>query len=213
MKRKSNLFVYAVFCCVLFYVVSLASANPVTIVNDPSIGQDPLTISGEVEELGNKPAFPDDEWIGSGYEITSYRPCQINPDDQGIMNIAVSITNRTQKSWWDLHYVADAETMLQNYDINRLNGELAFKIDKTGLNTPLISESITANLIFEPGETWVFVIQDYVNARGLPASALGSLGVPSVGDMASSGSIIAIPEPATIILLTAGLLGVRRMKK
>jgi hypothetical protein len=102
--------------------------------------------------------------------------------------------------------------MLQNYDINRLNGELAFKIDDSNLNKPWRRQlgAHNGDEIFEPGETWVFVIQDYVNQIGLPAAALGSLGVPSRADQLSSGSIIAVPEPATMILLTAGLIVCRR---
>jgi hypothetical protein len=200
--------------CVVALIVSTAGANLVEITNDPcDTGQDLLTISGLVDELGNN--FPDDELIASSEYIATYRPCLENPDDLEIPNIAVSITNLTTKSWWDLHYVADPETMLQNYDKNRLNGQLAFKIDYTGNNAPLMSESIAPDLVFQPGETWVFVIQDYTNGKGLPASAFGSLGVGSgsTGDTISSGSIIAIPEPATICILGLGALSLVRRKK
>ena len=90
---------------------------------------------------------------------------------------------------------------------------LAFKIDRVGLNRPLVSESLLPNGVFEAGETWRFIIQDYTNALFLPASALGSVGVPSFGDQMSSGSIIAIPEPVTMVLLGMGGLGLTRRRR
>jgi hypothetical protein len=196
----------------LFVFVSPAGANPVWINNTWSTGQDGIGVWGSVDELGNKPAFPNNEWIDSNWTTTTYRPCSQNPDSPSIPNIAVSITNRTNNWYPKLYYVADPETTLQNYDQNRLNGMLAFKIDKIGSNTPLIYESMGQNLWFEPGETWTFVIQDYVNTLGLPASAFGSLGVPSAGDYLSSGSIIT-PEPATLSLLGLGGLSLFRRRR
>ena len=175
-------------------------------------GQDNNFVEGVVHELGNQPPFPDDEWIDSGWQETDYRPCPENPDDLVIANVEIWITNRTERSWTGLQYVADPETSLQNYDDYRVNGQLAFLIDNVGMNTPLISESLNRDLIFEPGETWVFVIQDYVNSFGLAPSLFGSLGVPSVGDQLSSGSIIT-PEPTTLLILGFGSVGLLKRKK
>jgi hypothetical protein len=60
------------------------------------------------------------------------------------------------------------------------------------------------NGIFEPGEKWEFVIQDYTNLNGLGAEQVWSGGVPSV-DPESSGSIIAIPAPGAIVLGSIGI--------
>ena len=82
---------------------------------------------------------------------------------------------------------------------------------------PLIGESMTSDDIFEIGETWEFVIQDYSNAFGKPASLFGSIGVPSAPFTLdpSSGSIIAVavPEPATMAVLSLGALLLRRRRK
>jgi hypothetical protein len=165
-----------------------------------------------VHELGNKPPFPDGEWITSSDEPNTYRPCLQNPDDPGISNPLVTITNQTGIDWYWLYYVADPETTLTNMD-GTVNGCLAFQIDKVGKNTPLVYESIAQDQVFEPGETWKFVIQDYSNTTPLPASAFGSIGVGngSGKDTVSSGSII--PEPATALLLVGGALALIRRRR
>ena len=211
-------------CMASFILPASARVNGVWIDNYPTgIGQDPLGIQGDIQELGNSDLFPPDKFIYADSGVTDYRPCWQNPDDLQIPNAEVTITNLTERSWWDLHYVAEPETSLQNYDQSLLNGCLAFRIDNVGANTPLLYESQTSDGIFTPGETWAFVIQDYVNLLGLPASALGNPGVPGYGGYLSSGSIIArpvtvtvppiIPEPATVVLFGLGVLSLIRKKK
>jgi hypothetical protein len=128
--------------------------------------------------------------------------------------VKVGITNLTGKVWTDLWYVSDPETTLTNDD-GWINGQLAFKIDAVGVNTPLVWESVASDGIFTPGETWEFVIQNYANVFGLAPSLLGTIGVPSVGDLVSTGSIIAIPAPGAILLgsLGVGLVGWLRRRR
>lgn len=167
-----------------------------------------------VDELGWKPPFPDMEWIISDYVETTYRPCPQNLDNPNIPNMEVTITNRADasippdgipdRSFYPLYYVADPETSLTNDD-GFINGQLAFRIDAVGVNTPLVFESMGWNGIFEPGETWRFVIQDYTNTFGLAPHLFGSIGVGNLsgGDTFSSGSII--PEPASLLLLAVAV--------
>ena len=101
----------------------------------------------------------------------------------------------------EVYYVANAETAITNVD-GLINGELAFKIDNVGLNTPLINESMDPDGIFQVDETWEFILQDYFNSVGLDASELASIGIPSNGVLSnedppeivyySSGSIVGI---------------------
>ena len=186
-------------------VGSAARAVPTPVVYEDG-RQDPLKLLGPIyDELGNQPPFPSNEWITSAYlDDVQYMPCPANYEPDDGPNVLVSITNMTNRQFFDLHYVADPETVLTNDD-GWINGELAFRIDNVGVNQPLISESMTPNLVFEPGETWEFVIQNYLNACGLSPALFGSVGVPSGGDLASSGSIIAIPAPGAVLLGSIGV--------
>lgn len=77
--------------------------------------------------------------------------------------------------------------------VKELGNALAFPADGRVSSSydVLISESKTQNLIFELGETWVFVIQNYISSLGLVPSLFGSIGVGSgsTADMLSSGGV------------------------
>jgi len=107
----------------------------------------------------------------------------------------VEITNLTPDFWTDVWYVTDPETTITNFD-GFVNGEQAFKIDSFGANTPLFFESLAGDGVFEPGERWTFLIDDYFNTLAIPPSLMDSFGVPS--GSVSSGSIIAIHEEPPI---------------
>ena len=203
--------VIVITLCVQLMLISAAWAIPTDVFSEDLPEQDPLFVPNFVHELGTNVVagipypFPPEEEIAAVDTITEQRACEEDPpDDPGIPNALVMMTNKTTMNWRDVWYVADPETGLSNWD-GLVNDTFAFKIDRVGVNRPLVSESFLPNNgIFEAGETWQFIIQDYTNLLLLPASALGSVGVPSFGDQASSGSIIAIPEPVTMVLLAMG---------
>ena len=215
-----KLIITSIFLALLVCLSNTAMAVPTMSLWVDIGNQDPLWTPLWVHELGvNAPGaapFPPNELIAS-YDIPSvqYTPCSQNFDNPAIPNPLVGITNLTNIAWTSVWYVADLSTTLANDD-GWINGGLAFEIDAVGLNKPLIMESMIVDGIFQPGEVWEFVIQDYVDTSGigLLPSALSSVGVPSMlptggQDLLSSGSIIAIPAPGAILLggFGIGLIG------
>jgi hypothetical protein len=212
--------------CAVACITAIGSINSntraeiITIAPEDLPHCDPLFLPLVVHELGNAPLFPPVELISSASTFTDLTAC-VGTDNPNMPNALVVITNLTTTFWRDVHYVGDAgpsgpETSLTNFD-GLVTGGLAFRIDTVGVNTPLVFESIAADGIFAPGETWHFIIQDYANVLGLPAFAMGTIGVGfgSSGDPLSSGSIIAleVPGPGSIALLAIGGLFVRPRRR
>jgi hypothetical protein len=193
-----------------------AAAIIITITPIETPSCDPLVLPNVVHELGNAPAFPTDELISSTSTFTPLSACP-TMDSPAIPNALVVMTNLTPTFWRDVHYVGDAPPTTLSNDDGLVTGGLAFKIDYAGVNVPLVFESIAADGIFAPGETWHFIVQDYVNAFGLPAGALGSIGVGVASggpDPVSSGSIIAleIPGPGGLSFMLLVGLAIRRRR-
>jgi hypothetical protein len=184
--------------------VNSARAFPL-IVNQLELpAQDDWLIPERVHEVGVIPAFapyPEETITSETLGETSFVPCPANYFP-GLPNMLVRMVNTTGNDWKQVYYVADGPlelTFVSNFD--ELVGEgfpwLAFKIDSVGENTPLVFESIAQDNIWEAGEEWRFVLQNYFNSWDGPPSAFGSLHIASlsVGDRTSTGSIL-VPEPA-----------------
>lgn len=195
----------------------------VVTVNDPI--QDDWSLNGWVHELGTAPTFPADEEISAAnLGTTTYTPCPT--DYQGGTNYRVQITNNSGREWECVYYVADwmpylPTTTITNYDEfvgNPGSGDewLTFKIDNLGANTPLVYESLIVDNMFQPGEVWEFVLQDF-NSAGSP-HWFGSLGIGANSaegmPLSSTGSILAVvPEPSSVALLALAALGVQRRRR
>ncbi|MEM8679921.1 MAG: hypothetical protein AAGF97_11255 [Planctomycetota bacterium] len=169
------------------------------------------------EELGDPMVFSPGQQIDHVSTFLDKSAC-VPGDNPNMPNALVSMTNLTDRSWTDLFYVGDPSTMFSNVDgigdagvFPDLSG-LAFRIDSVGVNRPLIFESIAANDIFEPGETWNFIVQDYVSPIGPPDSffSVGFADASTAIIETSAASIVhfPVPEPGgTLSLLMAGLAG------
>ena len=188
-------------------------ALPTTVVSQNDVLHcDPLVTPSLVDELGLPGVFPADEIVTASATITFSPACAAS--DGPTFNFVLEIQNFSGQDFTAVWYVADPGTTISNWD-GFINGELAFKIDNVGSNQPLISESMAPNGIFQFGEIWTFILDDYASSIGGP-DALGSVGVGgfSIGSSGSSGSIIAlpIPEPSALWLLggaLAALVGLR----
>jgi hypothetical protein len=197
---------------ILLLFPALALAVPTDVVSEELPECDPLLVPHLVDELGLAPVFPPDELIEAVATFVNEAACP--PDAPDLPNPLVVMTNSTPTDWAEVWYVADpfpatggVGTSISNFD-GIVNGGLAFKIDAVGVNKPLVFESIAFDGIFESGETWHFIIDDYVNTGGLSPALFDSIGVGSfsAGGPPSSGSIIAVPvpEPGTLALLLIG---------
>ena len=167
------------------------------------------------EELGDPNVFSRGQEIEHAATQIFDSAC-VGTDEEQIPNALVVMTNLTERSWTDLFYVGDPSTTFSNVDgiadagvLDQLTG-LAFRIDSVGVNKPLIFESIAANDIFEPGETWHFIVQDYASPIGPPDSftSIGFADASTAVIETSAASIVQfrIPEPTTSLLLLTALV-------
>lgn len=199
-----------------------AFANPVNGFYDDLPNCDTQGPRVAREELGTGPLFPQDELISAVATATQITACPAS-DDPTMLNVLMSITNLSGRSWTDLFYVADPDTTFSNYDGYGVSATapgvsgLAARIDSTGFNRVLLAESMTANGVFEVGETWEIILQDWSHPAGFGADMMGSLDFAgaSFGDPFSTGSIVQflVPAPGSAALLGLGGLGLVRRRR
>lgn len=168
-------------------------AVPVSVTDVDLSSCDALSVPGNfVDELGVLTGgFPEDERILTTL-VGNSAATACASEDTGAQNVEVRIRNRTNREFTKLWYVADPQTSLSNAD-GLVNGGLAFQIDSSGANAPLLIESMTPDGIFEVEERWTFVIDDYSNSLGVGPNRIASAGLVGVDSelVFSSGSIIA----------------------
>jgi hypothetical protein len=211
---------------ILAIVAALAGSAMASPVNGVYLDGPDCDINGPrqaVEEIGTV-IFPADELVATSSSQTTLSSCLT--DDPTLSNFLITMTNLTGKDWTDLFYVADVETTISNADGEAASAvvpgtrTLAFRIDSVGSNTPLVFESMGSNGIFEAGETWQFILQDYTNAAGGPPEAFSSFdfagastAFPGITD--STGSIVQflVPAPSSVALLgLGGMMTLRRRR-
>lgn len=200
---------------------SFASAHPVSGTYFDTNHCDNQGARQAVDELGTF-IFPSNELIDAFSTVTSLSACAPH-DDPNMPNYLVRMTNLTGQSWTDLFYVADLDTSISNEDGMAWSALApgavgqSFRIDATGMNNNLISESILADGVFQPGEVWQFIIQDFNNSWGGAAHDFNSLDFAGGSSFlpGSTGSIVQmlVPSPGVLAMMgLGGVLSVRRRR-
>jgi hypothetical protein len=194
----------------------IASAVPVTgqYLEDPRCDTIPSqTLS---HELGAAAFFPINEAFTVQTSAATFTVCVA--DDLITNDWIVQMTNVSGQAWTNLFFVGDLGMKVGNADGNMIDvigapgvATDAFRIDAVGLNPNLLGESILADGIFAPGETWRFNVSNFAAPNGgsppplfhTPGVFAGSspLSTPPV----STASILAVPVPEPS---TFGALGV-----
>jgi len=177
---------------------------------------DVLSAPVDVDEIGNgaltgpiiSNPFPPIEELTSGIVVPDGpTSCLSGNLDTGILNPVVSIKNDVfpPEAFEEVWYIADVDTTIENLDgfdggINRMffiDSPASFGGFGCGLNCPLIFESMTIDGIWEPGETWHIILQDFVNSGGASPGNFNSIGV----GFASTGSTPGMSSGSIVVLI------------
>ena len=216
MLTNRKYFVNALVISLCLFIKSNGYANPISadFINDSRcdfISNQPLS-----HQLGLAPAFPIDERVSLLSITPNASPICVSLDPNLSDNFEVTIKNDSPTAWKDLFLVAangitfgNADgTVREPLDIGPFRD--AFRIDALGLNANLISESLTANGIFEPNESWTFVVNDY-SAGTITPQLFSTLGLND----GSPAYLLAnpVPIPAAIWLFLSGLFGLFTLRR
>ncbi len=214
-RREQRLSILTLLAALAWTLEAAALPVAAPYVDDPRC--DPVGPVSLTDELGETGIFPAGEALSPTIVTngTGSLTCVAGNGDL-LDDWLVTITNLTATSWRDVFFVADPGISVGNAD-GTIFGDDAFRIDTVGLNTPLLFESMTPDGFFEPGETWDFLVVDFVGPPTVPPPgyfgpdfvSLG-IGAASIGDpIGSNSSIVArvVPEPASAPLVGLGLLG------
>lgn len=199
-----------------------AAADPIDGVYNDIPGCDDHGTQRAVEEFGDPSVFQPSQWIDHVATFTDLSACAAT-DSPNVPNALVVMTNLTDRLLDNLWYVGDPETRFSNVDgVGEGAGSpgvtgLAFRIDALGMNRNLVFESLTPDGIFEPGETWQFIVQDFASPIGLGPDSFFSIGM--AGDSTaiiqnSAASIVRmVPTPASASLMALGGLAALRRRR
>jgi hypothetical protein len=182
-------------------------------------------------ELGEVSVFPIIQSFFSTVQPTTTYICV--PDDLVQNDWLVEIRNTSGIAWTNLFFVDNLGMSIGNadgvvMDVTNAPGVVAdaFRIDGTvtaGGNANLIFESMGVNEIFEPGESWQFLVTNFMHASGVAPPPLfntpGLFGgsAPVIAAFPDTASILAtpVPEPGTwgVAALGAASLMLRRRRR
>ncbi len=187
----------------------------VTVNSSDTPGCDVLIVPTIVDELGDPFVFPTGEQIAHLVINTLEQSvCVGMPSDPSLPDSQIMITNLQAFAFTQVWFVMDFGGTFSNSD-GLVNGSSAMLIDAFGSNQPLLSESGVVNGIFDPGETWLFHVQDYQPGNvGQPADSFFSPGAVGAANLDHFTSIIAtIPEPSGSSLFLLGGLALLRIRR
>lgn len=171
-------------------------------------------------ELGEVTSFPLIQSFFSTVKSTTTFVCV--PDDLVVNDWEVEIRNTSNIAWTNLFFVANLGMTVGNsdglvMDVVNAPGVVAdaFRIDAVGANNNLIFESSVADGIFAPGESWRFLVTNFMNTNGTtPPPLFNSPGLfggsaPVIAAFPDTASILAtpVPEPTTWGVLGLGAAG------
>jgi hypothetical protein len=211
-------------------VGSLSLALPQSAYAVPVQGQffddtrcDPVPNTLLSHELGRNTFFPANEGFTDFINPIQVTVCV--PNDGIANDFSVQITNTSGIAWQDMHFVANPGYSVGNSDgmaVNFANAAVpvdAFRIDNLGANNSLV-ENFAPDNIFAPGETWRFLVSNFMHSSGVilpPYFITPGLFAGTGPSTIDTASILAnpVPEPTALGVLAvagAGVLMRRRRR-